>query len=402
MRSRPVQRLGSAPTSGQICVWNLGMGRLRGRSDIFTITAAGITDVGKVRGYNEDAVLLADLTAPTRFVDLRVPRSLVGPLGFLFAVCDGMGGAAAGEVASSMAVEHIFDHFSEVDLPPENHDELATQLTMAVEGANHKIFRESSQNSARSGMGTTLTGALLHENLLLLAQVGDSRAYVLRRGELTQVTEDQSLVNQLLASGDLIPEDLPTFKYTNVILQALGTSAEVFVELSYVELCDGDRVLLCSDGLTGMLGPSTIATILEMGDLPEETCSTLVQRANAAGGQDNISAIVVHFDATQRESPARATKVTYQKYRLPGELSEVAWDTLAAVSLKTVCEDDFFRSQAPTVSVPRRQLPQNHPLPETSGFEPKTDGTPLGQLLFLVVLFAFVFLVIGVLVRLLG
>lgn len=158
-----------------------------------------------------------------------------------------------------------------------------------------RVLERAGSSLSLSGMGTTMTAAWVVDHHLVIAQVGDSRAYVLRRGELTQVTEDQSLVNHLLALGELAIEDVPTFKYSSVILQALGTSPGVYVALSTVDLVDGDRVLICSDGLSGMLSSGAIASVLGSGDTPEQMASALIKRANAAGGHDNITAIVIHF-----------------------------------------------------------------------------------------------------------
>ena len=186
----------------------------------------GRTDVGQIREHNEDNFLVADLTKKTRSL-LEADRTYaVGPNGTVFGVCDGMGGAAAGEVASQLAVDIIVERMSEGG-PPVNRDEFAHRLVAAVEAAGLRIFTEAKVDRARRGMGTTATIAGLIDDHLFLAQVGDSRGYILRGDRLVQVTRDQSLVNQLIEAGQLTEAEAETFEHNNIILQALGTADTV-------------------------------------------------------------------------------------------------------------------------------------------------------------------------------
>jgi serine/threonine protein phosphatase PrpC len=213
------------------------------------------TDVGQVREHNEDNFLVADLTKRTRGLQEANRVVTVGSNGNVLAVCDGMGGAAAGEVASQLAVDIIYEKMTE-DLSPDTQvtrNEIARRLVRAVEAAGLRIFEAAKSDRTRRGMGTTVTAAALIDDHLFLAQVGDSRGYILRSGTLVQVTRDQSLVNQLIEAGQLTEEEAETFEHNNIILQALGTADTVQVDLTYCELRRGDVVLLCSDGLSGMV-----------------------------------------------------------------------------------------------------------------------------------------------------
>ena len=175
-----------------------------------------------------------------------------------------MGGAAAGEIASQLAVDILYERM--VDGLDEGHaltrDEIARRLVRAIESAGLRIFQEAKLDCSRRGMGTTVTAAALVDDHLFFAQVGDSRAYLLRGGQLVQVTRDQSLVNQLIEAGQLTEEEAETFEHNNIILQALGTADTVQVDLTFCELRKGDVMLLCSDGLSGMVRFEDIREVL--------------------------------------------------------------------------------------------------------------------------------------------
>jgi len=282
------------------------------------------TDVGQIREHNEDNFLVADLTKRSRGLLESNRQATVGAFGQLFAVCDGMGGAAAGEVASQLAVDVIYERMVEgLDQKSEvGRDELARRLVRAVETAGFRIFQEAKADRSRRGMGTTVTAATLMDDHLFFAQVGDSRGYILRDDVLTQVTRDQSLVNQLIEAGQLTAEEAETFEHNNIILQALGTSETVQVDLTFVELRRGDVMLLCSDGLSGMVRFDDIREIMRTAGAPVDVCKALTERANLAGGHDNITVIIAVFDGDGL--PAIATgalgePLKYRKYALPEE-----------------------------------------------------------------------------------
>ncbi len=286
----------------------------------------GRTDVGQVREHNEDNFLIADLTRKSRTLmeGDRVQR--VGDRGTVLGVCDGMGGAAAGEVASQLAVDIIYEKLIEGDTPT-NDEELARRLVQSVEAAGAHIFSEARADRTRRGMGTTATIAAVMHGRLFVAQVGDSRAYLLRQGKLVQISRDQSLVNQLIEAGQLTEEEAETFEHNNIILQALGTAETVQVDLTYVDLRRGDVLLLCSDGLSGMIRADEIREVLMNVPDPMEACKQLTDRANLAGGHDNVTVIVARFDAGLPEPSPEDSAPVYQKYVLPG-LEESEGDRL--------------------------------------------------------------------------
>lgn len=294
------------------------------------------TDVGQVREHNEDNFLVADLTQRSRGLLEANRKCSVAGHGNLFAVCDGMGGAAAGEVASQLAVDILYEKMVEgltVDRNIER-NELARRLVRSVESAGLRIFQEAKADRTRRGMGTTVTAAALVDEVLFLAQVGDSRGYILREGQLVQVTRDQSLVNQLIEAGQLTEEEAETFEHNNIILQALGTADTVQVDLTYVELRKGDVLLLCSDGLSGMVRFDEIRETLMQFSEPLDACKALTERANQAGGHDNITVVIVKFDGEGlRELETEREPLKYRKYPLPEEMSEQTSPTRRIPSL---------------------------------------------------------------------
>jgi PPM family protein phosphatase len=302
------------------CEW-MGSAFMNDRTDTPTtgeirLKLFGRTDVGQIREHNEDNFLIADLTSKSRGLKEEDRERVVQSHGNLFGVCDGMGGAAAGEVASQMAVDLIYQALAEVE-PPRDNNELAQNLVSAVEQAGLKIYNEARADRSRRGMGTTSTIAAMFNQRLLLAQVGDSRGYILRGDQFVQVTRDQSLVNQLIEAGQLTEEEAETFEHNNIILQALGTSETVQVDLTYVDLRAGDTLVLCSDGLSGMIKDAEIKEVLLGTSSPMEACRELTERANAAGGHDNITVLVVEFDGPGLKPPDGSDELAYKKYDLP-------------------------------------------------------------------------------------
>jgi protein phosphatase len=280
------------------------------------------TDVGQIREHNEDNFLVADLTRKSRGLLETNRTGIVGHHGSLFAVCDGMGGAAAGEIASQLAVDILYERMVEAldEAQPLSRDELARRLVRGIEAAGLRIFQEAKLDRTRRGMGTTVTAAALVDEYLFFAQVGDSRGYVLRDGHLVQLTRDQSLVNQLIEAGQLTEEEAETFEHNNIILQALGTADTVQVDLTFCELRRGDTLLLCSDGLSGMVRFDDIREVLRATPEPIEACKLLTERANQAGGHDNITVIVVQFDGDGLKVPdSENDPLKYRKYALPEE-----------------------------------------------------------------------------------
>jgi serine/threonine protein phosphatase PrpC len=277
----------------------------------------GQTDVGLVREHNEDNFVVVDLSTKVRGLDERLTRHEIGPRGSIFAVCDGMGGAAAGEVASQMAVDTLHDLMLAGDVP-ESRDHFARRLVYAIEEAGSRIFSAAKMDRSRRGMGTTSTVAGIVDKILFVGQIGDSRAYALRGGkDFALITKDQSLVNQLIEAGQLTEEEAEAFEHSNIILQALGTAEQVTVDLTFLELKRGDRLMLCSDGLSGLVHGEMIKDVLATVSDPRACCATLIEMARAGGGHDNITVIVIDFDGADLALPTDGSRVAYQQYPLP-------------------------------------------------------------------------------------
>ena len=250
--------------------------RGRPRLDL-DVEVAACTDRGLERPDNQDSYLVIE-PGPAD------PRAVL-------AVCDGMGGAAGGGVASRTAVEVVREVMTEGE-PPATGDALARRLRHAVEEAARRIFALAGRRSELSGMGTTATACALSGDMLYLAQVGDSRAYVYREGRLTKVTRDQTLAQLLMERGQLAPEDVDDFPHGHVILQAVGTAERVDVDLTQVRVARGDVLLVCSDGLYGSASHDALRATLEREPSPEAAAEALVRLALTAGGPDNVTCIV--------------------------------------------------------------------------------------------------------------
>jgi protein phosphatase len=241
-------------------------------------TVAGRTDVGVIRSGNEDNFLML-------------------PDHGLFIVADGMGGHAAGEVASEMAVQIIGQELQGAAGRPD--DEVATRVRGAIVEANNSIFQRTLNEVDKRGMGTTATSMILNGVHYLIGQVGDSRAYLYRDGRLIQLTKDHSYVQEQVDAGFLTPEQARTHPYSNVITRCVGANAEVVPDVYLGTLRAGDFYLLASDGLTGMLEDSDLQAALEQHSEPQATVDALIAEANARGGLDNITVIVLRIDAVR-------------------------------------------------------------------------------------------------------
>jgi protein phosphatase len=238
-------------------------------------SCAARTDVGIVRSGNEDNYLMLD--------DRGV-----------FIVADGMGGHAAGEVASEMAVNTIAKELS--TLKGLTDEEIGERMRSAIRTANAAIFDRTLTEHDKRGMGTTATALVLLAGRYLLGQVGDSRGYLLRDGQLLQVTKDHSYVQEQVDAGLLTPEQARVHPYSNVITRCVGANADVLPDLYFGALRAGDVLLLASDGLTGMLEDEHLQKILTSSGGPQEWVDACITDANRRGGLDNITAIVVRIE----------------------------------------------------------------------------------------------------------
>ena len=242
------------------------------------------TDIGCLRDHNEDSLVV---TPP------------------LFAVADGMGGHAAGEVASEIAVRVLSE------LAPEHPDVEA--LGRAIEEANRAVIQAAREGRGRQGMGTTMTAAMLEGERLVIAQVGDSRAYLLHQGKLQQLTRDHSLMADMIEAGQLTPEEARTHPQRSVITRALGSDAHLHPDIYEINVETGDRLLICSDGLSGMIFDDQIENTLRRVQDPQRCASQLVNEAIAAGGHDNVTVIVADvtgYAEVRRKKLARKTKLS--------------------------------------------------------------------------------------------
>jgi protein phosphatase len=245
------------------------------------VRVGAATDIGQVREGNEDSYLI------------------VAPL---YAVADGMGGHRGGEVASSLALETVQQLFERQE------GSLADQ----VSGANRAVYDRSQSDRSVSGMGTTLTAALIDGNKVHLVHVGDSRAYLVRDGALTQLTEDHTLVHRMVLEGEITPEEAETHPHRSILTRALGVDENVQVDEGDVQVESGDRLLLCTDGLTGMVPEGEIQEILRDAADPQEAVDRLVKVANRAGGIDNITAVVLDFGEAEETGATKASAIPHQ------------------------------------------------------------------------------------------
>jgi serine/threonine protein phosphatase PrpC len=265
-----------------------------------SIAVAAASDVGQVREHNEDSFLVGDLDARELAAIGDAPWKSGGERGPLLVVCDGMGGVEGGEVASQLAADVIW---REMKATPATRDPevFARLLRRATRVANHDVHALSKREPGLRGMGTTVSAAGVVGDRLVIATVGDSRAYVLRGGALVQVTRDQSLAFALLAAGR---DPYEAANAGSAILQALGVGDDVEPSLSIIELRRGDRVLLCSDGLHGLVGDPALAVLMSEPHTVAESVMLLITAARAAGGSDNITAIVADVAGERLAQPA--------------------------------------------------------------------------------------------------
>lgn len=263
------------------------------------------TDVGITRDHNEDSLFVAPP---------------------LFVVADGMGGHAAGEVASELAIQTV------MQLAPGYPN--APMLEKALIEANHAVYETARVNPRRNGMGTTVTAALLQGTRLVIAQVGDSRAYLLHRGHLQQLTKDHSFMQDLIDAGEITPAQARIHPQRNYITRALGTGPTVPVDTYDLNVSIGDRLMLCTDGLSGMVDDADLAETLSTVRNPQTCVNTLIRQANEAGGHDNITVIVVDVAGGEDAAAAAAKRHSRNMALIIGTMALLL--IIAAVVLMSV------------------------------------------------------------------
>ncbi len=244
----------------------------------------GLTDVGLCRPNNEDCFC----------IDQEIP---------LFLVADGMGGHAAGEVASKMAAQVVVDYVRNarsgvqtfVGEYDSNFSERSNQVASAVRLANQTLYEAAQENSSWQGMGTTLAAAVWSStDIMGVAHVGDSRVYLIRNQTIEQITRDHTVLSEQVDRGLITPEEAQHYEFKNLITRAVGSAAQVEVELNEMVVKDRDKILLCTDGLTSMVPDDVILTIINTSGHPKAACRTLVNLANKNGGKDNISVVLIY------------------------------------------------------------------------------------------------------------
>lgn len=230
-----------------------------------------------------------------------------------FIVADGMGGHAAGEVASDMAVNRIVEDLGSV--AGLSDADVAERMRNAIRQANEEIYQRTLTETDKRGMGTTATAMVLFRDRYLIGQVGDSRAYLLRAGSFVQVTKDHSYVQEQIDAGNLTPEQARTHPYSNVITRCVGATGDVVPDIYLGSVEEGDIYLLASDGLTGMLDDPELLAILNSGGDPQTWVDRMVSEANRQGGLDNITVIIVRIDSVG--SPASKEPRTSGEFASP-------------------------------------------------------------------------------------
>jgi protein phosphatase len=322
------------------------------RRDI-VVHVFGRTDVGRTRDHNEDSFVVADLTTDNATLQPEVRTHVTGERGSLFMVADGMGGAAAGEIASDMAVKIVLDELRErwIAGPVSNAEIFVRSIKHATRAANEQIHEYATHHPEYRGMGTTATIAGLLGDTLYLAQVGDSRAYLVRDGVAIQITKDQSLMQKLIEAGELTEEEAAASERRNIILQALGPEPSIKIDLTHQRVRRGDTLVLCSDGLSGQVTKEDIAAVVSREPDLTAACKQLIDLANAAGGPDNITVIVARFEGPGLTAADQKDEVGHRVFALP--------DTgqTPAMSIDRVLQSTTPTEPIPIVPRPRTTRP---------------------------------------------
>ena len=338
----------------------------------------GRTDVGRTREHNEDCFIVADLTTMNATLQPEVREHRPGPRGSLFMVADGMGGAAAGEIASQMAVEVVLEDLDARWRKSEatDADAFVTALRAAVELVNMRIHRFALEHPEYRGMGTTTTIAGILGDMLYLCQVGDSRGYLVRGGVARQITKDQSLVQRLIDAGELTPEEAEVSERRNIILQALGPEPMVKVDVTVQQLCRGDTLLLCSDGLSGLVRTDDISRVVSEAPDLMSACKSLIDLANENGGPDNITVITARFEGGGLQPPAAHDDVGHRVYVSPSETRPTMPVNSGTVQASMEALDALERSMATTAEVDAVHGPAD----DAPGGVGLRDTTPIAAL----------------------
>ena len=285
-----------------------GVGEAPGKeSSVIEVSAFGLSDVGRVRKNNEDNFVICDLTTGELSLNLALRNHALGPRGMLLLVADGMGGEACGELASQICAEtvpkRLYENLNSFAGTQATHG-MAGQvsetnfvglLREAIEFANQTIFQKARSQRAYRGMGTTTTAAAFFGANLFVAQVGDSRAYLIRNQEMFQLTRDQTFLNYLADIGAELPADPENDSRKSILTQAVGSSETLDVKLTCAKVRRGDSVFLCSDGLYNMVKLPNMLDIMNGNNSLADKCKSLIATANEHGGSDNITVVMAEL-----------------------------------------------------------------------------------------------------------
>ncbi len=328
---------------------------------------AAFSDIGKIRQSNQDS-------------------GYAGPN--LLVLADGMGGPAGGDIASSIAI----DHLRSLDVEADNPEEALESLREAISQAHQELCERSTQDPALAGLGTTCIAIRRSENALTMTHIGDSRAYRLRGGELRQMTNDHSFVQYLVDTGQLTSEQAENHPQRSVLLRVLGDSQEdVTLDESHPEFTVGDRWLLCSDGLCGFVSGQTIGKILYRSETPQQACESLVELALKAGGPDNITCVIADIveDPQQSEPQVVGAAATDRLAQLRSQQAEDALDDTVTADRDTTgsADKDKDEDEDPSFSEARAAVP-TEPLVEESPAPKYRWGRIIGVIVGLLALLA--------------
>jgi PPM family protein phosphatase len=271
------------------------------------IRAAMQTDRGRVRDHNEDFIARQEPTTPAE----------EDAFGWIYIVADGVGGADAGEIASKYASQQTLSHY----LADEEETNLGQRLIESMQSANSDLRKLVAQSDASKRMATTMVAAIVTDGHAYIANVGDSRGYHWRNNALHQVTKDQSLVAKLLEEGAITEEEAAHHPHRNIILYSIGSEKTPQIDLYELGLAHGDKIFLCSDGLTRHVSDEEICSELENIDI-DKSAERLIELANERGGQDNISVAIINYGATGSESASTSQESTMRVAMAPEENSD--------------------------------------------------------------------------------
>lgn len=288
--------------------------RATGDTDILSfggtlaVRSFGLTHPGRVRPANEDQFLVAVLSKALQVQQTSLPRPRLqysSERGYLFVVADGLGGHAGGAQASALTIDSLESFVLDtlrwfLSLRGEEGDAVLAEFQSALRQAEARLFDEAARHPKLRGMATTLTLAYALNGILFVAHVGDSRCYLLRGSQFLQLTRDHTVVQDMVRRGHLAPEEAVRHRLRHVVSNVIGGNEPgLHVEAHKLHLEAGDRLLLCTDGLTEMVPVDDIRSVLESADDPQVACEHLVAEANARGGRDNITVIVARFDPAE-------------------------------------------------------------------------------------------------------